>query len=314
MYRVGNEDRSDRHGNLGPGSGVRALERSRGRAFRARRPRRWPLEHGRAHGRRPNAPARHRLHHPQRGHLPEPCPPLPRARRAHAAVGDGLLGSLRAARPRVLGQPPAAHAADAAGSPASCASGAGLSTSPLRRLDPLPLHRRGGLLAAVSGPLPRPALRRAVVDCSHPDARLPARLRRPLLRKPRDPRLQAPPLEDGRRRQPNLRACPGGAAADQPLNRGPLDPPPRRRRRAAAGRRRAAALRRRRGRDPRRPGVAPARGPERGRAPPARRVRDDRERHRPAHRRALPAPPRLDPRLVELPAPATAAATTAARR
>ncbi len=50
--------------------------------------------------------ARHRLHRPQRGHLPEPRPPLPRARRAHAAVGDELLGRLRPARPRVLGRRP----------------------------------------------------------------------------------------------------------------------------------------------------------------------------------------------------------------
>ena len=164
------------------------------------------------------------------------------------------------------------------------------------------------------GPLPRPALRRALVDRSQPDARLPARLRRPLLRQPRDPRLPAPPLEDGHRRQPELRARPGGAAAHQPLDRGPLDPPPRRRRRAAARGRRAAALRRRRRRDPRRPGAAPARGSERGRAPPARRLRDDRERHRPAHRRALPRPAASRPAAPGTTSSATAAATTAARR
>ena len=258
--------------------------------------------------------ARHRLHRPQRGHLPEPRPPLPRARRPHAAVGDELLGRLRPARPRVLGQPPAAHAADARDRPLPAPREPGSRRPALRGVEPLPLRRRGGLLAAVPGPLPRPALRRALVDRSQPDARLPARLRRPLLRKPRDPRLPAPPLEDGHRRQPDLRARPGGAAAHQPLDRGPLDPPPRRRRRAAARGRRAAALRRRRGRDPRRPGAAPARGSERGRAPPARRLRDDRERHRPPHRRALPAPPRRRPAARGTTSSATAAATTAARR
>ena len=173
---------------------------------------------------------------------------------------------------------------------------------PVRGLEPRTLRRRGGLLAAVPGSLPRPALRGAVVDRSQPDARLPARLRRPLLREPRDPRLPAPSLEDGHRRQPELRARPRGAAADPPFDRGSVDPPPRRRHRAAARGRRAAPLRRRRGRDPRRPGTAPARGSERGRAPPARRLRDDRERHRPPHRRALPASPHRHPRLLELPA------------
>ena len=55
----------------------------------------------------------------------------------------------------------------------------------------------------------------------------PLGLRRPLLREPWAPRLPAPPLEDGHRRQPELRTRARGAPAHQPLDRGPLDPAPR---------------------------------------------------------------------------------------
>ena len=308
------EDRSDRHGHLGPGSGLRALEGPRGRAVRARRSRRRPLEHGRAHGRRPDA----RLDTGFIVHNEDTYPNLVRLFRelgvrtqpsemsfSVACDRHGLEYSgsrppltrltLEIARFLRLGEPRARR-------------------PPLRGVEPLPLRRRGGLLAAVPGPLPRPALRRALVDRSQPDARLPARLRRPLLRKPRDPRLPAPPLEDGHRRQPELRARPRGAAAHQPLDRGPLDPPPRRRRRAAARGRRAAALRRRRGRDPRRPGAAPARGSERGRAPPARRC-SGRPRTTPSSTpTSASCPAASRPAAPGTTSSATAAATTAARR
>ena len=79
-------------------------------------------------------------------------------------------------------------------------------------------------------------------------------------------------------------------------------------------RRRAAALRRRRRRDPRRPGAAPARGSERGRASPARRLRDDRERHRPPHATSASCPAASRPAARGTTSSATAAATTAARR
>ena len=220
---------------------------------------------------------------------------------AHAAVGDELLGRLRPARPRVLGQPPAAHAADARDRPLPAPREPGSTTRAARSgapvTSPRRATRRGSVTTSSSRSAPRsgrplPA-RRSTSRSSTPSASSPTT------------GSSASGASAGRRSPAAARAtCAPWRSGCASTSR------PRSARSAAStaasscgSRRRAAPLRRRRRRDPRRPGAAPARGSERGRAPPARRLRDDRERHRPAHGRALPAPPRRDPRLLELPAP-----------
>ena len=174
------------------------------------------------------------------------------------------------------------------------------------------LPRRARLLEPLPAPFPRAADLRALVDRAGPRARVPGRLRDPLLRQPRDAGPAPLRLADGERRRRHLRPRPlrAARAAAPPRPRRPFAAARPGRRRADHRRRRAAALRQGRRRDARRPGAGAARGSRRGRAPRARRVRLHPQRGRPPHRRAA-SPPRSS--RARRPG-TTASATMAARR
>ena len=84
------------------GSGVAGLTAAHvlgreapGDPLRGRRPPRRPRRHPRRRARRPELGDRHRLHRPQRAHLPPPAAALRRARRADPGVRDVDVGALR---------------------------------------------------------------------------------------------------------------------------------------------------------------------------------------------------------------------------
>ena len=163
--------------------------------------------------------------------------------------------------------------------------------------------RRARLLAALPPPLPRALDLGALVDGAGPRARVPGRVRDPLLRQPRHARLRPLPLAHRHGRQPPLRATrsprvsavgsgSGAASARYGATADGVEL------RVGDGRR---ALRPGRGRDARRPGARAARGREPRRAARARRLRVHEQRGDPAHRLALPAAEPARPRLLELP-------------
>ena len=222
-------------GILGPGSGLRAVEGPRRRAVRARRPRRadtrtwsstwsrvgrsgWTLSSS-STTRRPTRTSSDFFR--ELGVRTQPSE-------------MSFLGRLRTARPRVLGSV-RRHAADARDRPLP-APRAGRARRPPRRLSLARYVAEEGYSPRFRS-LPRTDLR-ALRSTALPDARLPARLRRPLLREPRAAAFSAPA---GRRSPAAARAtcARSRSAAHQPLDRGPLDPPRRRRHRAAARGRRA---------------------------------------------------------------------------
>ena len=133
---------------------------------------------------------------------------------------------------------------------------------------------------------------RALVDRARPGARLPGRVRDPVLRPPRHARLRALLLAHGDGRQPPLRRRAARAAPRDGARRArrPRAPPPRRRRRADDRRRRDSPLRQGRRRDPRRPGARPPRRSVAGGAKRTRRLPLHGQRDRAAHRRSLPPP------------------------
>src|SRR5439155_25906691 len=158
--------------------------------------------------------ARHRLHRPQRAELPAPQPPLPRARRPDTGLRDVVLGQLPRLRPRVVGSTavrPAAQPLQPALRPPpvrgdALAADRARDGRRLRAALARPVRDAARLLGTVPLALPRPADLGAVVDGAGPHARLPRRLRDPLLRTPRDARLRPLCLANREPRQPELRA------------------------------------------------------------------------------------------------------------
>ena len=296
-------------GIAGLGAAYALSQRPRGRAVRARRPRRRPLEHGQhmVAGRTLALDTGFIVHNEDTypnlsaSSASSACATQPSEMSFSVACGALRPRVLRAAARRsdrgstLRDRPLPAHSASRRSTTRAARSGA---SRPLRR--PRRATRRGS-----GDHFLVPLTRRALVDRS--------RARRSTSRLAYAVRFFANHGMLGFRRHRwrtvtggsrTLRAAPSRTGCGiNLLDRGSLDPPPRRRRRAAARGRRAAALRRRRGRDARRPGAAPARGLRARTSGACSAFRDDRERDRPAHRRALPAPPRRDPRLVELPAP-----------
>ena len=167
------------------------------------------------------------------------------------------------------------------------------------------LPRRSRLLAALPPPLPRAAHLGALVDRARPRARVPGRVRDPLLREPRDARLRALPLADGHAaaaaRYVDAIAERLGTACTSASACARCGATPTGSSCAPTTTRRTASTRRRR--HPRRPGARAARGSDARRAARARRASRTRANEAVLHTDAsfLPRAPRRA-RLVELPA------------
>ena len=200
-------NRRHRQRRLGTGGGLPLVAGPRCARLRARRPR----GRSRQHGRPRRARARHRVPRSQRAQLPAARPAIRRARgRTHqsdmsfsvSCAGCGLEYS---------GRRPFAQPANAA-RPGFLAllweigrwlrtARAARTTSAVARRVP----RRARLLAAVPPPLPRAVDLGALVDGARPRARVPGRVRDPVLRQPRHARVRPLPLAHRHRRQPPLR-------------------------------------------------------------------------------------------------------------
>ena len=195
-----------------------------------------------------------------------------------AVAGCGLeYSGKRLVRPAPERREPALPLASPGRSAAGCAPRGARSSGPTGRRASLGEYLdRNRYSQRLPPPLPRAADVRALVDGARAGARVPGRLRDPVLREPRHARLRPLPLADGHRRQPHATSTRSRRGSD-------ARPPARARRPLACGGTPTASrcepttarctrfdhvVRR----DARGPGARPARGPDRRRAARARRA------------------------------------------
>ena len=253
-------------------------------SLRGRRPARRARRHPRR--RRRDVGDRHRLHRPQRAHLPDPAAPLRRARRRDPGVGDVALGLRRRDRPGVgrcarrartvpRGRQPATSRlpADAGRDPALPPPRPGRPRDDRRGPDAARVPGRGPVLGVLRTPLHGAGRRRRVVVRPGPRAGVPGALPLHVPPAPRDARhLRVADLAHRDRWLTQLRRARRGRAARHPhRHQGDLGAGDAHRRGGHRRQRRDRDVRRVRGRDAPRPGPRHARRADRAAARAAHR-------------------------------------------